>query len=118
MRNIQNERAAFAYERVSSIKDKKKFFSLVRTVPSKIQMTGLATTTAFLYSKKREEEHKDLYNIISNWLAKQSLLKEETELMEAITQSTNEQYRAMANEVQQLLIWVKRFAEGMTPNEK
>ncbi|WP_062198711.1 type III-B CRISPR module-associated protein Cmr5 [Massilibacterium senegalense] len=107
MKNIQNERAAFAYEKVLALHCKSEFATIARSMPAKIQMTGLATTVAFLFAKKKE-----LYDLLTEWLRKRKLLGDE-ELMEAITKVSITEYRVMTNEVQQLLIWVKRFAEGM-----
>lgn len=120
MRNIQNERAKFAYDKVceiDGISEQKEFTTLARSTPAKIQMAGLGVTIAFLYSKK-EDAHKKLYDIVEGWLKTQKIIENEDELMKAITESSTGKYQAMTVEVQQLLMWVKRFAEGMKKDEK
>lgn len=120
MRNIQNERAKFAYDKVceiDGISEQKEFTTLARSTPAKIQMAGLGVTIAFLYSKK-EDAHKKLYDIVEGWLKTQKIIENEDELMKAITESSTGKYQAMTVEVQQLLMWVKRFAEGMKKDEQ
>lgn len=117
MRNIQNERAKFAYDKVCDIKsEQKEFNTLARSTPAKIQMAGLGVTIAFLYSKQ-EGVHKKLYDIVEGWLKIQKIIENEDELMRAITESSTGKYQTMTVEVQQLLMWVKRFAEGMKKDE-
>ncbi|NBJ68370.1 MULTISPECIES: type III-B CRISPR module-associated protein Cmr5 [Clostridia] len=119
MKNIQNERAAFAYDKVNAISNKsfaKAFRSIARSTPARIQMTGLATTAAFLFAKN-ELAHQALFNMIHEWLKKRKII-ENDQLMEAITGADLTTYRVMTNEIQQFLIWVKRFAEGMIDSEQ
>lgn len=118
MKNIQNERAAFAYEKVKKVmsgKNNAEFFSIARSAPAEVQMSGLSTMAAMLYSKKSKEAHAALYEIIYEWL-KIRKLTSETELIDAIIQADIIKYQLMTNETQQLLVWVKRFAEGMKQN--
>lgn len=118
MRNIQNERAKYAYDKVCDIKsEQKEFTTLARSTPAKIQMAGLGVTIAFLYSKQGGV-HKSLYDIVEGWLQNQDIIGKKDELMRAITESSTGKYQTMTVEVQQLLMWVKRFAEGMKKDEK
>lgn len=118
MRNIQNERAKYAYDKVCDIKsEQKEFTTLARSTPAKIQMAGLGVTIAFLYSKQGGI-HKSLYDIVEGWLQNQDIIGKKDELMKAITESSTGKYQTMTVEVQQLLMWVKRFAEGMKKDEK
>lgn len=117
MRNIQNERAKYAYDKVCDIKsEQKEFNTLARSTPAKIQMAGLGVTIAFLYSKQGGV-HKSLYDIVEGWLQNQDIIGKKDELMKAITESSTGKYQTMTVEVQQLLMWVKRFAEGMKKDE-
>jgi CRISPR-associated protein Cmr5 len=122
-RSLDNDRAAFAYEKVSEVKqpNAKEFRSLVRSVPAMIQMNGLGATAAYLYSKKGDQKnhHDELYDILSNWSKKQSYMKNmPKDLMEAIMELDSNTYRRLTKEMMQLMMWIKRFAEGMIPVDK
>lgn len=126
-RSLDNDRAVFAYEKVSEVKqpNAKEFRSLVRSVPAMIQMNGLGATIAFLYAKKEDKKKKDknhhgeLYDILSNWSKKQSYMKNmPKDLMEAIMELDSNTYRRLTKEMMQLMMWIKRFAEGMIPVDK
>lgn len=126
MNNLQTERSKFAFDKVCTITEKHKekkiaseFRSLARSTPAKIQMTGLGTTIAFLFSKKEKSNaYKEMYELIEKWLQTRGLLKKNCLLMYEITKSDTQNYRLMTNEVQQLLIWVKRFSEGMIESDE
>lgn len=120
MKNIQNERAAFAYERVKKVMATNKnaeFFTLARSAPAEVQMSGLSTLVSVLFSKTNaNSSQKLLYEIIRDWLKTRRLITGD-DLVEAITQADIGNYRLLTNETQQLLVWVKRFAEGMKRDE-
>lgn len=118
-RSLDNDRAVFAYEKVSKVKqpNAKEFRSLVRSVPAMIQMNGFGATIAFLYSKRENQNHHDdLYEILSKWSKKQSYMKNKSEvLVKAITELDSNTYRRLTKEIMELMMWIKRFAEGMIP---
>lgn len=119
-KTIDISRAEYAYKKVSEVikeDEKKKYLSLVRSFPILIHNNGYATATALLYSKKEgNKEYKLLYEHISNWLLKPNI-KGKEDLMELIIKKSNEDYKRLSNETMALLIWLKRFAEGMISDD-
>lgn len=120
MQSLNNERAKFAFDAVQTVVKEhigtatpKKYHTLIRSLPAMIQMQGLGTTVAFLYSKKgAEKAHEILYDSTGEWCKQQKLLKN-TELAKEIVQLDTQAYRMVTEEVLQMLLWKKRFAEGM-----
>ncbi|GGJ02410.1 type III-B CRISPR module-associated protein Cmr5 [Paenibacillus hunanensis] len=120
IKQIENGRAAYAYEQVKNFCVKpqsvqKEYRSLVRSLPSMIQTNGYAAVIAFLYAKKNGSvAHEAIYRTIDEWMQKQGILSSGNhELIEAITQQTRDGYKRMTWETMSLLDWIKRFAEGM-----
>lgn len=124
-------------------KNKKEFRSLARSFPSMLQVNGLGASIAFLYSKgagkseapkqapakanasKAKNAHEILYSGIAEWIrsrfdraeaekpAEDGAEPDEKGLMEQITELDSGGYRLYMNEVMNLSLWIKRFAEGM-----
>lgn len=131
----EHERAAFVYEKINAIKEKenaetrKKFRSLMRSLPLMIRTNGLGTSVAFLYSKtkgrreqKRDEsckqtEHTIAYDLLQEWLRSRDMIKEESLITIIINQDSNT-YRMLLQETMALLVWAKLFAEGMLDEGK
>lgn len=126
VKNINNERAKFAFARLSNIKcNESNFRSLARSFPTMVHANGIVAAVAFLYAKKgkntenkKTSEHKEMYEILSEWLLRTRCFSEnkkdkESELMQAVTVMDNEELRRTTTEAMALLIWIKRFAEGM-----
>jgi len=128
---LDKQRAEFAFKCVNSFiednKDKerqKKYRGYIRNIPSLILNNGLGATFAFMFSKQFKE-NGDIYihiaNNIYNWLRKeenQYLIKLDgedklKELMKKTIELNNTEYRALTNEILTLLLWFKRFVEGM-----
>lgn len=122
MRSLDNERAKFAYNAVHAVVERKdnqrnkKYRSLVRSLPAIIQMQGLGAAIAFLYSKKEEAAFKDLYGSIGQWCKQQQLTN--GDLVKQIVSLDMQSYRIVSEEVIQIVLWKKQFAEGMIENDK
>lgn len=120
---VHNEMASKAYALVARLKETNRdcageFRSLARSFPSMIQVNGLGCTIAYLYSKKKMgNAFWYLYKEIDEWTKKSLEVKEENgkelELADRISQFNNMEYRLYTNEVMNLCLWIKRFAEGM-----
>ncbi|MFD7522659.1 type III-B CRISPR module-associated protein Cmr5 [Paenibacillus chitinolyticus] len=127
-RQMDNERAAYAYDRVKTFcedpsnkqeKTLKEFRSLARSLPSMIQINGFGAAIAFLYAKKKGLAHNELYMMIFCWLKQQGIVDEDSrEFMEVITVQSRDGYKRMTWETMGLLSWIKRFAEGMIEVEQ
>ena len=127
-RDIHNSMAQFAFSKVSEIckknkedKENKEFRSLARSLPSWIQINGLATAAVFLFSKKANgNAYEKMYNILNEWFEKEWFKKEDCrilpgdkDLVEQIVNLDSVTYRLYVNEAMNLCQWIKRFAEGM-----
>lgn len=120
---VHNEMASKAYALVARLKETKRdcageFRSLVRSFPSMIQVNGLGCAIAYLYSKKKmSNAFCYLYKEIDEWTKKSLEGKaeddNELELADRISQLNHMEYRLYTNEVMNLCLWIKRFAEGM-----
>lgn len=112
--NKNNERAKFAFDEVKKISSRQsEFRSLVRSFPTLVQVNGLTAAVAFLYAKGKEEqknEHKMLYDILSKKLCATG---DKKNLMERILNLGSNELRLDTAEAMALLVWIKRFAEGM-----
>jgi len=133
---LDKHRAEFAFNCVKNFieqnKDKerqKKYRSYIRNTPSLILNNGLGATFAFIFSKQEKSDSKEVYLYIAqniyDWLKKeenQYLIKLEgedklQELMKKTIELNTTEYRAVTNEVLALLVWFKRFVEGMIEME-
>ncbi|WP_158702752.1 type III-B CRISPR module-associated protein Cmr5 [Paenibacillus faecalis] len=116
-RDIENNRALFAYDKVSEVSKKsyaKGYRTLIRSVPVMIQTNGLGATVSFLFSKKGDKaQHAAIYEDLSEWLYQQRMKKKEDDLVKAIMNQTRDEYKRMTRETMSLVVWMKRFAEGM-----
>lgn len=111
---VHNNMAKFAYEKVSDAgKNNKEFRSLARSFPSTIQVNGLGAAVAFLLSKKSSDAHKKMYELLDVWTKNKFCLKSEEALMERIVHMESGAYRIYTDEIMNLCLWIKRFAEGM-----
>ena len=114
--NKNNERAKFAFDEVKKISSQQsKFRSLARSFPTLVQVNGLTAAVAFLFAKGKDEqknEHKMLYDILSKRFYALGH-DEKNELMIMISDMGSSDLRLATTEVMALLVWIKRFAEGM-----
>lgn len=132
---VHNKMADAAYKLVARLSDedkkedkkelKKEFRSLARSFPSMLQVNGLGNAIAFLHSKRKGGNASEkLYEGIQTW-TENNLRADlgavpdvqgkspQTDLMERITQLDSTTYRIYTDEVMNLCLWIKRFAEGM-----
>ncbi|PWA13085.1 type III-B CRISPR module-associated protein Cmr5 [Pueribacillus theae] len=115
---VESGRAKFAYDMVKQLmknnnSKKEEVRSYIKRLPLMIQTNGLGQALAFYYSK--EKEHQDIYKVISTWFSpkeKHTFITIDEELIYAITKMNRSTYRMITNEVIELLIWMRRFADG------
>jgi CRISPR-associated protein Cmr5 len=128
IRDIEKERAIFAYEKVDEAviqaeKDKEdntkrkkekiqdsEYKSYCKKIPSLIQTNGLSATFAFIFSKKTGT-YIYIYNQVDEWLKKR-YNKDNMELVEWCIKLDSNKYRKVTIEVLALFNWLRRFAEG------
>ncbi len=114
IRDIEKERAIFAYEKVeeaianNNIKQS-EYKSYCKKIPSYIQTNGLSATFAFIFSKNTT--YKFIYKQVDERL-KDRYNKGDMELVEWCIKLDSNKYRKVTIEVLALFNWLRRFAEG------
>jgi CRISPR-associated protein Cmr5 len=118
LKTLDQQRAAFAWDKVSALGGSKDYRSLVRQLPSMVQTNGLAQTLAFLLAPSGAK--KDLYQQLQQWLCTEAphpvYPKEEGKeisLMRSLTRGDSLTLRRATLEVQALALWLKRFSEAL-----
>ncbi|NJE31240.1 type III-B CRISPR module-associated protein Cmr5 [Thermococcus sp. 18S1] len=121
MRSIEHERGAFAYSKISEVKDKGwagDYKGYVKRAPAMIMTNGLAQTLAF-YRSKQKPAYNALFNHINEWLKRREYLegnceRNPSDILEWLVYCASdfEAYQATV-EVLALLNWMRRFADAM-----
>ena len=119
MQTIQQQRAAFALDRIQSAAhnhsiNKSEYKSYASALPAMIHINGLGQAAAFYKSKGGT--HELLYALLSDWLTQEPSQPytntEENDLIASIVGSDMHQYRLAQAEAQALMDWVKKFAKA------
>lgn len=115
-RSLEQERAARAWECVTSVRGKpyeKEYSSLARSAPADIQSNGLGQTLAFWRAKKKDADKEALYQHVAAWVQTQIQFTQPSDLLEWIVkQAGTDEYRRATTEAIAFLSWIKRFAEA------
>ena len=130
--NHSQERANFAFEKVTEAKVKLKknateFKSHVKKVPLMIRGNGLVAAYAFVHSKAKggKDKENDYHLILAlslEWLREKSLISGEMKVNEenftgVLAQLDRSAYRLARRELLSMFTWLKRFADGMIKKE-
>ena len=127
--NIEQKRAAYAFEQVTAAKGSlqsksKEYKSYSRKIPMLIKSSGLGSTIAFVYAKgfkggrlQEREAYGLLYQQTEKWLQQQGYLAEGEKMIHGVIRKDSKEYRSITNEVFALYNWLRRFAEGMIEGE-
>lgn len=132
MQTIQQQRAAYALERVERDRDEnmntKGFQSAYKSyasgLPAMIQMNGLGQAAAFYRSKAAGQDSKALaygclYELLSDWLTKTGQpYSAYSDLLRGVTTEDMRTYMLAQSEAQALLDWVKKFAKAYMEEPK
>ncbi|BFH16706.1 type III-B CRISPR module-associated protein Cmr5 [Paenibacillus melissococcoides] len=122
---LENGRALFAYEKVNLAAKKnyaKEYRALVRALPAMIHTNGFGAAVGFLFSKSNKKNgkgadspHQAVLIVLAEWLKRQGMIENPNPdfLMKAITEQSRDGYKRMTRETMSLVMWMKRFAEGM-----
>ena len=124
---IQQQRAAFAMEKVSELVGEAyagRFRAYANSLPALVQMNGLGQAMAFVCSKKSGKgDEADgwgaLYKLVSDWLCrdKNVFANHDNDLMQAIVSHDQNSYRLAQAECQALLVWVRQFARALLKDD-
>lgn len=116
---IQQERAAFALEKVTSALANQSVCDDLKghaqSLPAMIHMNGLGQAAAFCRSGKKEAQ-TELYRMLSDWLCREhGPLAPHEDLLAGIVACDMQVYMRAQAEALALADWVKRFAAAFTP---
>ncbi|MBS9781368.1 MAG: type III-B CRISPR module-associated protein Cmr5 [Gammaproteobacteria bacterium] len=112
IQSIEQQRAKYALKKVQAVNpmDYDEWKARANEIPAMIQMNGLGQTVAFYLSKG--SVHKQMYDLLSEWLCKEMKIYPDMGLMNGITTQDMSTYRIAQAEAQALLIWVKKFSKA------
>jgi len=123
-RDLDRNRAKRAWEFIATVHGKEyegKYGSIVRDLPTMIQINGLAQTLAFLHAKGKKQDskgHIQAFAHLSGWVC-DHLTWGEGDLLKRVLKSENTQhYRQATGEALAFLQWLKRFAEAELKSEE
>jgi CRISPR-associated protein Cmr5 len=126
-RTLEQERAAFALERVELLKkhgDKAREAAMyIRKLPAMTFTNGLGQALAFLLAKAENDGNFDparqVYLIIADWLIERKIyLGESADLIRTMMANDRYQYQLAQEEAWALLEWLKKFADALLPKEE
>ncbi|MCG0276434.1 MAG: type III-B CRISPR module-associated protein Cmr5 [Thermosediminibacteraceae bacterium] len=129
IRATVNDRARFAYECVKPVSRsedeefRSKYKSYSRKLMAMIRVNGLGAVLAFMKAKK-EKAYMELYKNIEEWLKCRECpvsslynSSEGEDMVKKVISMKSPEYRAVTREVLEFVNWLKRFAEGMIPDD-
>lgn len=117
--SVHNDMAMWAFEEVEKVVEQEKskeFRSLARSFPSILQVNGLGMAVAFLDSKNGKP-YVTMHKMISGWIKRKYPTDESDVLIKRIVKLDSASYRMYTNEIMNLCLWIKRFAEGLIDGE-
>ena len=124
MQTIQQQRAAYALERIKQLtgsldkEGKKSLKAYASGLPAMIHMNGLGQALAFTRAKGADSNasasaHEALYSLVSDWLCREGQpYAGQQDVMEGITRCDQATYIQAQAETQALMNWVKKFAKA------
>lgn len=138
IKRIENGRASYAFDAVTDVKTKefsKEYKSIVRKFPMLIKNNGLANALAFILAKKngKGKEAQAYENLekqlCSFFLGKDIFLKSKNmkeckslaEVLDEVLKfdaSDTALYMLLTKDMLNLVLWFKRFAEGLIEDKK
>ena len=121
IRNLESERACYAYEDcVMKVPENlgEDYLKLVRSIGALIRQSGLMQTLAFCFAKNKDG-HIRLVKHLCTWLRQMDHTNEglhecedARQVYRALLQQEDWTLMVRTREVQALIIWLKRFAEA------
>jgi CRISPR-associated protein Cmr5 len=126
LKTLSQKRAQYAFECVNPLKGivLEKYLTIVRSLPSMVRINGLGQTIAFLMSKK---EHELLVKHLTVWLCEEMTSpvyskvttneSPKTKLLQRLVSSNALSQQRATIEIEELSVWLKRFAESAGKNE-
>jgi CRISPR type III-B/RAMP module-associated protein Cmr5 len=132
LRNLEAERALYAFNSASYGESKGKEFNYsaaVLELPSIIRMNGLRAAMAYFYSKKENSSHRLIFEQVRDWFERENEptrfmnskfnlpSRDESKIfMKILLDLTDDEYRIVQAETQTLANWMIRFLKTEDPN--
>lgn len=125
---LEQQRAEFALKQIKAAIERpeegkykhSQVKSFSRRFPGMVQANGFGQAVAFFYSKRSDyPAYGVIYQLVEDWLCQREQVyaafvgAQSPRLLTAITQSDQNAYRRATAETQAMMIWVKKFAEGL-----
>lgn len=115
-KDLDQERAAFAWDCAERGKGSKAFANLTKSAPALIMNNGLMQTLAF-YKQKGKDEHRMLLDNLCEWLGKQDFSehggKDFSSVMKKLHSGDSLSYRRATEEALAFLKWLRQFASAL-----
>jgi len=124
---LGQKRAAHALKAINKLMAQKNygnFGSYVQRLPATIVMNGLGQAMAGELAAGRgaknddERAHKTLFEFVESWLQESKAYPKDKGLMEAIVESSQEDYVRAQAEALAYLDWLKKFSQAYLNGDK
>tara|TARA_R110002167_G_scaffold366450_1_gene597495 strand:- start:1415 stop:1921 length:507 start_codon:yes stop_codon:yes gene_type:complete len=119
--SMAQQRASFALEKVAAVaQDKdtaKRFKAYANSLPAMIQTNGLGQALAFAKAKgcgkgPEAPAWHAMYKALNSWLTLQEIWGAEQDVLNALVNGNQYQYRRAQAETQALLVWIKQISRA------
>lgn len=112
MATLEQERAAYAWERVQGCS--RDYMNLAKGAPALIMNNGLMQALAF-YASKDKPQHRALNQHLLGWLNGRGLVPTATfaDAMSSLHRADSADYRRATEEAMALLKWIRQFAPAV-----
>jgi CRISPR type III-B/RAMP module-associated protein Cmr5 len=127
MPTLEQERAAFALEKIDSVKsvnERAKFKTQLLKLPARLHSNGLGQTVAFYLASGEGKPEAVICGWLGAWLSAKRGIYPSPDLIRCIAGSAlkkgedpEERYREASAEARALAVWLKRFAEAFIAGE-
>jgi CRISPR-associated protein Cmr5 len=125
MPTLEQERAAFALEKIDQVrekKDKAKYKTQLLKLPARLHNNGLGQTVAFYLSAGGEKPEVTICGWLQSWLGeRREIYPKDQALIRSIAgtgvKDPEGRYREASAEARAIAVWLKRFAEAFIVGE-
>jgi CRISPR-associated protein Cmr5 len=128
MATLEQQRAAFALEKVERIKDgehKAKYKTQLLKLPARLHSNGLGQTVAFYLSAGPDKPEAVICGWLESWLNREGGTYSGGRLIDNVLgkskdmsdEDAESKYREASVEARALAVWLKRFAEAFIAGE-
>jgi CRISPR type III-B/RAMP module-associated protein Cmr5 len=120
MKNQELARSQYARSKILALteikneKDQKELRSYFRSIPADILVNGLINTLVFMQSKTSNSNYAEILKILNDWISSenQNMIEDSKDIISYSSNSKNYiDILYITEEVLQISIWLKRFAE-------